>query len=676
MLFNLRQAAFALNCYIAAMLGLYVSMRIGLERPFWAMTTVYIVSHPLTGAIRSKSFYRVIGSFLGATFVLAVVPKFDNAPLFLCMILGLWASFCIFIVVLDRSPRSYIFFLGIVTASVIGFLSVENPINVFHIASLRLQEICFGVVSAGFVHSVLFPHSVSNLLSRQLDQILHDCERWANHALAGDMTDIDAKDRQNLTVDLTNVHFLGTHIPYDTAGLRPTRMALAAVQDQIILLMPVIAAMEDRTREIDDAGGMSEDITAYVESVRQWVADPPVDDAAEASRLIARGNALGEKLKVENWRELLELNMIGRLRHLIEALQSTRLLVEAVSHPEDHPPAMIAALSSAHRVRSMHRDYGMAALTALTLFMVIMASSIFWIMTSWPNGSNGCLLAAMSFGLSAQAGDPVKQQGHYLLGAVIGVIVAGFYVFAIMTQIHEFELVMLTMFPVLFIIGYLTADQNYLPIVRPFMIVFNLTMAIHPAYSADFELYFNNGLAIITGCGISLIGFKVMRVIGADVMVRRLLQSGWRDLSATLRRPGAPDIVDWSSRMLDRIGLMAPRVSATGTDQNVIRDDGIRDLRIGICMLRLRQLAARVDENVRHQISTLAQAIAGYYDELSRSPNAESSDTILIDIDRVIDSFVDLHNSIDRREGLTALVSLRRNMFPDAPGFIKQRSPA
>nr|WP_311768083.1 FUSC family protein [Zymomonas mobilis] len=108
MLFNLRQAAFALNCYIAAMLGLYVSMRIGLERPFWAMTTVYIVSHPLTGAIRSKSFYRVIGSFLGATFVLAVVPKFDNAPLFLCMILGLWASFCI-LLLFSTAHRALIF---------------------------------------------------------------------------------------------------------------------------------------------------------------------------------------------------------------------------------------------------------------------------------------------------------------------------------------------------------------------------------------------------------------------------------------------------------------------------------------------------------------------------------------------------------------------------------------
>ncbi|MFT9099807.1 MAG: FUSC family protein [Zymomonas mobilis subsp. pomaceae] len=673
MLFNLRQAAFALNCYIAAMLGLYVSMRIGLERPFWAMTTVYVVSHPLTGAIRSKSFYRVIGSFLGATFVLAIVPKFDNAPLFLCMILALWVSFCIFVVMLDRSPRSYIFFLGIVTASVIGFLSVETPINIFYIASLRVQEICFGVVSAGFVHSVLFPHSVTNLLAKQLDQILKDCERWANHALAGDMTDIDEADRQHLTVDLTNVHFLGTHIPYDTSGLRPTRMALAAVQDQIILLMPVIAAMEDRTREIDDAGGMSSEITAYVESVRQWVIAPPADDAAEASRLIARGNVLGEKLTVENWRELLELNMIGRLRHLIEALQSTRLLVEAVSHPDEHPPAMIAALSSAHRVRSMHRDYGMAALTAFTLFSIVMMISCFWIGTSWPNGATGCLMAVMSFGLSAQGGDPIKTQTNYLIGAFIGVVLAGFYLFAVMTQIHEFELVMLTLFPVLFVTGYLTADQKYLPTVRPFIVVFNLTMAIHPAYSADFELYFNNGLAIVAGVGGSLIGIKVMRVIGADMMIRRLLQSGWRDLASTLRRPGTPDIVDWSSRMLDRIGLMAPRISAISPDQTGIRDDGIRDLRIGICMLRLRQLATRVDETVRHQITTLAQAIAGYYDELSHSPNMESSEAILTDIDKVIDSFVDLHNSIDRREGLTALVSLRRNMFPEAPGFIKQR---
>lgn len=34
---------FSLKCLLAASLGLYVSLRIGLNRPFWVIGTVYLV---------------------------------------------------------------------------------------------------------------------------------------------------------------------------------------------------------------------------------------------------------------------------------------------------------------------------------------------------------------------------------------------------------------------------------------------------------------------------------------------------------------------------------------------------------------------------------------------------------------------------------------------------------
>ena len=37
---------FSAKSYLGAMLALYLSYRIGLSRPFWAMTTAYIVSQP------------------------------------------------------------------------------------------------------------------------------------------------------------------------------------------------------------------------------------------------------------------------------------------------------------------------------------------------------------------------------------------------------------------------------------------------------------------------------------------------------------------------------------------------------------------------------------------------------------------------------------------------------
>ena len=49
---------FSLKSFAAAMLALYVAMRMGLPRPFWAMLTAYVVSNPFSGAVRSKAIYR------------------------------------------------------------------------------------------------------------------------------------------------------------------------------------------------------------------------------------------------------------------------------------------------------------------------------------------------------------------------------------------------------------------------------------------------------------------------------------------------------------------------------------------------------------------------------------------------------------------------------------------
>ena len=45
---------FALKTFAGAMAALYLAFYLGLENPYWSMATAYIVSLPLTGAMRSN----------------------------------------------------------------------------------------------------------------------------------------------------------------------------------------------------------------------------------------------------------------------------------------------------------------------------------------------------------------------------------------------------------------------------------------------------------------------------------------------------------------------------------------------------------------------------------------------------------------------------------------------
>ena len=128
---GVREAAFSVNCFAAAMLALVVSFRLGLDRPFWAMATVYITSQPLSGAVRSKAVFRLIGTIVGASATVVLVPLLVNAPVLLSLALALWVAGCQFVSLLDRTPRSYLFMLAGYTAAIVGFPSVTHPEAIF-----------------------------------------------------------------------------------------------------------------------------------------------------------------------------------------------------------------------------------------------------------------------------------------------------------------------------------------------------------------------------------------------------------------------------------------------------------------------------------------------------------------------------------------------------------------
>ena len=103
---GIRPIIFSVNCYIATILALFISFSLDLKSPAWAMTTVYLTSQPLSGALRAKAVYRVIGTFVGGAAMIAIVPNLVDAPELTTLAIILWVSLCVFVSLLDRTPRS------------------------------------------------------------------------------------------------------------------------------------------------------------------------------------------------------------------------------------------------------------------------------------------------------------------------------------------------------------------------------------------------------------------------------------------------------------------------------------------------------------------------------------------------------------------------------------------
>src|SRR5499427_3419498 len=218
---GIRPIIFSVNCYIATILALFIAFSLDLKTPAWAMLTVYLTSQPLSGALRAKAVYRVIGTFIGGAAMVAIVPNLVDAPELTTLAIILWVALCVFISLLDRTPRSYMFVLSGYTAALIGFPSVLAPSTVFDTAVSRVEEITLGVVCAAIVHGLIFPKSAFSALEQKLRSAIADTRRWLVDALTQQATPETETERRRIAADISELYLLGTNLRFDTSPHRP-----------------------------------------------------------------------------------------------------------------------------------------------------------------------------------------------------------------------------------------------------------------------------------------------------------------------------------------------------------------------------------------------------------------------------------------------------------------------
>ncbi|MDB5374186.1 MAG: Fusaric acid resistance protein conserved region, partial [Belnapia sp.] len=234
-----RQAwLFSLVTFAAAALALFIAFETGLERPYWAATTVYITAQGSAGALRAKALWRLGGTLAGAAVAVLAVPNLVDAPPLLVLAFACWVGACVTASLLDPTPRSYGFILAGYTAAIIGFPSVEAPEAIFETAVLRVQEIGLGIACAWALHAILLPSPAAPQLLRRLEAWTADLARLAANALVGDTASL-AEDRRRLARDGTALDALFQQARYEDASRAALRW-LPSLRDQARRL-PVLA---------------------------------------------------------------------------------------------------------------------------------------------------------------------------------------------------------------------------------------------------------------------------------------------------------------------------------------------------------------------------------------------------------------------------------------------------
>jgi hypothetical protein len=121
--------------------------------------------------------------------------------------------------------------------------------------------------------------------------------------------------------------------------------------------------------------------------------------------------------------------------------------------------------------------------------------------------------------------------------------------------------------------------------------------------------------------------------------------------------------------MLDRVGLLLPRLVIAEHPAILATDEPLRDLRLGLSVIDLRAVRKKLDGVAAEAIDHLLLGIADYFRALSRGKTGAPLRSLTQDIDIAMKEMMTLDLQADRRDGLLALVGLRRMLFPAAPGY-------
>jgi len=666
---------FSLKSFAAAMLGLYLAMRLGLPRPFWAPLTAYVVSQPLSGAVRSKAIYRVMGTIIGAAAAVLLVPRLVNYSLLLTLALSIWLGICLYISLLDRTPRAYVFMLAGYTASLIGLpalvdTSIFNAATMFDAALARVEEITIGIACATLIHSLIFPQSIGPLILKRMDKALEDAQEWTRQALLGTPPTQRSSDHRKLAQDITELRLMSTHLPFDTSNLRWTANIIRVLQDRLSLLVPLVSAVEERVRLLRAAGNYPSSLAwqKLLDNLAKWVqqgGDSSPDTAILLRRQLAETTPTADSQS--SWEDLIKLNLATGLGRLIDACENCFHLRRQIEVGMNGAIPEESRKLSRIPTRELHTDRGLALMSAFAATMAVSMSCAFWIISGWPLGFAAPMMAALYCSFFATQDNPVPAIKATFKGTLYSTPFAGLYLLWLLPSVHSFEMLVLAFAPFLILFGILITRPTAAPIAVPLMLTTLATLTMIDMGASDMTSFINSQISQLIGVGAAVFFTSLLRSVNAEWIARRLLRAGWNEIAHLGQAIKAPPVIAITVRMVDRIALLAPRLAMAGAKMAPSAGNALIDLRIGLNMANLLRAQSHLQRNALSMQPLLQKLSDHFKNRLAYS--SEQTHSLLAQIDDALHSLCVAPFFGRQQESIAALIGIRCDLFPTAPPY-------
>ena len=609
---------FATKTFVAGMLALYIAFSLNLAYPIWAIGTVFVIANPYSGMTSSKSIYRLLGTLLGAIVSIAVTPFLINTPVLFTLFLASWVGFCLYISMLDRTPRSYVSMLAGYTTVIICYNIVyyADTVSIFDMALGRFLEIALGVVCSAIVTTTIFPMHIGPAVQSRVVKTFQDV-----HALF-DQILLDQKQLENynqllgnITRDASDIHVLAVHLSYEKSNLQGMTKPLQEMLHQLTMLVANLVAMSERMKQLDQIEmTYRENLKAVHAHIAEFLHDHHEIKAQELNFLPSQFEsdfaALVASAPPEQQLILNGLKM--DIRHFIQNVRAVKLIWQRIQQGDDSLPESMTPLTTSYP--SLHRDHGVAVRGGISAFMIILIATAFWILSGWKAGFMLAEMAAISACILTAMDNPVPALKLFIRANIYSAVVVFIYAYGIFPHVTTFWELALVLAPFSIFCLMLFPHPPLAGLGLPLLMGVIMGLNLQNHYMLDQIAFFDASIGAVIGLMISAYIIHIVRAMSPDMAVQRILALHYKAVRQVLYLSYGSDFKKHLRSMLDRIGVLNSKVVQSEHLKNDINWALIETSAV-IDLTRLQELIHKLPEqdSIVSDIEDLQQSLDDYF---------------------------------------------------------------
>ena len=620
---------FACKTFVAGMLALFISFELDLINPMWSIGTVMIIANPYSGMVSSKCVYRLIGTVAGAVIALLLTPHFINTPWLFTVILSLWVGFALYVSLLDRTPRSYVFMLaGYSTAMIVyNAITYIDTYNIFDIAVARVLEISVGVVSSAVVSATFFPVHVGAMIKQRVNKTLNDLEATFEKLIAVQETPENYTQVLSvITRDASDIHALAVHLAYEKGELKGMTKPLQEMLHQVSLVVANLVALSQRVKQLEHLHLVN--LVSHLDMIRQHTltflkqekslvpADLqtlPIGFEEDFAELIS---------KVTSEQKVVLAALKMDVRHFIANILAVKLLWQQIQQGNKEIPIEITAITT--KYPSLHRDHGIAIRGGISAVLITFIVTAAWILSGWKAGFMMAQMGAITACILTALDNPVPVLRIFIWGSIVSAGLVFLYAFGIFPHVTHFWQLALVLFPVFLVAVTMMANQMLMPVGMVLGINTMMGLNLHNKYTMDAVSYLDSSFAMVLGVLVSLIVIDLVRAVSPDTSATRILTLHYQAMRQALNLSYGSEFKIHLRSMLDRVGVLNTKMVQNPEVKISIQNALIESSSI-IDLVRLQEISQKLPQlvSLKNEVNVLQQQLTRIFSNAGETTFSE-----------------------------------------------------